>query len=664
MSRTLLAVFALLLFCAGCSGPQQSAPPASAPAAAAPAQPAVAAVEPPAPKAPVAPVPIDEYFKIRRLGYADFTHDEKQVAFVSDQGGRLDLWIAPVTGGEARQLTHVQGFVHSFEFSPKADVLVYEADVGGSELAHLYLTDSSGKTPLDLCADYPPGARTQFVGFAEDGKTFLYLSSRRDPSALDLLEYDLAKKNSKLLWQAGGAVAFALASRDHKRFVLVETLSDVNSNLYLLDRGAKKPVLLTPHKGDVLYGPAAFSKDGRTLFFISDQDGEFTALYSMDLKSKKTTLLQKADWDVEEGGFSRTFRYFYTVTNEDGAPKILLQDAKTQKPVALPDLGGPGAIVPIRFSVSDRFLAAARVGDDRPSEIFVVDMKDNRAVRVAEVLPDTLKDRAMIPAESVRIASFDGKEVPAFLYRPAGAGPHPAVIQVHGGPTAQSRRRFDAFVQYLVSKGYAVLVPNVRGSTGYGKSYTKLDNLDLGGGPLQDVVACKKWLVEHAGVDPQKVVVLGGSYSGYMALAAAAFTPTEFAALVDYFGPSDLKTLVESFPPYWAAFASYIYAKFGDPRNPEHQKYQHDRSPIHFADHMVRPLLVVQGKNDVRVRQDQSDRIVEALKARKVPVEYLILPDEGHGFSKDESRLRVYRFTDRFLDRYLFGDTSVAVSAD
>jgi dipeptidyl aminopeptidase/acylaminoacyl peptidase len=267
----------------------------------------------------------------------------------------------------------------------------------------------------------------------------------------------------------------------------------------------------------------------------------------------------------------------------------------------------------------------------------------------------------MVSGEAVRIPSFDQREVPAFLYRPTGDGPHPAVIDVHGGPTAQSRRRFDPFRQYLVSKGYAVLVPNVRGSTGYGKTYTKLDNLDLGGGPLQDVVACKSWLAANAAVDPAKVVVLGGSYGGYMALAAAAFTPTEFAALVDYFGPSDLKTLVESFPPYWAAFASSIFAKFGDPKDPAHAAYQHDRSPIHFVDKIARPLLVVQGKNDARVKQDQSDRIVEALKQRNVPVEYMILPDEGHGFSKDESRLKTYQLTDRFLDRYLFGDTSVVV---
>jgi dipeptidyl aminopeptidase/acylaminoacyl peptidase len=265
------------------------------------------------------------------------------------------------------------------------------------------------------------------------------------------------------------------------------------------------------------------------------------------------------------------------------------------------------------------------------------------------------------PGELVHIPSFDGKKVPAFVYKPEGDGPFPAIIDVHGGPTSQSRREFSPMRQYLVSKGYLVLVPNVRGSTGYGKTYMRLDNKDLGGGPLKDVVACKKWLIKNAHADGRKVVVMGGSYGGYMALAAATFVPTEFAANVDFFGVSDLKTLVESFPPYWASAAESIYKKFGDPKNPADAKYQHDRSPVHFVDKIVRPLLVVQGDRDARVKKDQSDRIVSALEQRNVPVHYLVLTDEGHGFSRTESIKAAYSATDRFLDKYIYGDASIDV---
>jgi dipeptidyl aminopeptidase/acylaminoacyl peptidase len=209
--------------------------------------------------------------------------------------------------------------------------------------------------------------------------------------------------------------------------------------------------------------------------------------------------------------------------------------------------------------------------------------------------------------------------------------------------------------QYLVAKGYAVLVPNVRGSTGYGKTYGALDNLDLGGGPLQDIVACKQWLVREAKVDARRVAIMGASYGGYMALAAAAFAPSEFAAYVDYFGISDFKTFVESFPPYWAVYSPYTHQKWGNPKDPAHARYQRERSPLHYADRMRGPLLVVQGENDAQVRKDQSDRLVAALEGRGVAVEYLVIPGEGHGFSKNANRLKAYEVTDRFLDRHLLG---------
>jgi len=662
MRRALLIMLAMVLVGFACQTPQK-APPAPA----AGEKPAAVASEekaaPAAPKAPVAPVPLEEYFKIERAYGASFSFDEKIIAYETDRGGRLNIWTMPVTGGEPVQITKVEGFVHAFAFSPTKDQLLYEADVGGNELPHLFLTDSTGKEHKDLCADYPEGARTGFVDWAKNGKTFLYLSSRRDPRFMDLLEYNLATGKSKTLWKASGKLAFALASRDHKRFIISETLSDVDSNMYLLKRGAKKPVLLTKHKGEILYTPTSFSKNGKMLYYTSDEGREFTALYSMNLRNKKSKEVLKTDWDVDRGFFSKSYRYFITRINEDGTFKVTVTDKTTGKTVEMPEIKSQGALYPISFSKSDRYMAAYILSDDVPIDIYMIDLKESKATRITNVLPDSLKNVKMVAGESVKIPSFDEHKVPAFVYRQTGKGPFPAVIDVHGGPTAQSLRLFNNFRQYLHSKGYVVLVPNVRGSTGYGKSYTKLDNLDLGGGPLKDIVHCKKWLVENADVDPGKVVVMGGSYGGYMALASATFTPDEFAANVDYFGPSDLKSLVESFPPYWASFATYIYAKFGDPKNPEHAKYQHDRSPLYYVDKITRPLLVVQGDNDARVKQDQSDRIVAALKERKVPVHYLVIKGEGHGFSKESNRLATYKVTDQFLDRYIFGDTSVRVDA-
>jgi dipeptidyl aminopeptidase/acylaminoacyl peptidase len=612
-------------------------------------------------------VALEEYFKIRRVGsrggvLLSFTHDEQQVAYLSDEGGRADIWVQPIAGGAATQITHSKGFVQSFAFSPTADQLVYESDIGGDELPHLFLTDSKGNAPRDLNADMPAGRRAVFVDWAEDGKSFLFLSSQRDEKYVDLCEYDLAKGKSERLWDSSGKLGFAETSRDHKRFIIVETLSDADANMYLVERGGKgKPELLTKHKGEIRYETRGFTKDHKTLYYTSDEAGDYAALYAMDLAKRTAKPVQKAEWDVEYAGFSRAWKYLFTAVNADGTIKLEVSDANTHKPVALPAAPAGGAWVPLNWSKSDRYLGVRLQSDATPTAPWVIDLKEGKARPVMQALPPSLRERKMVVGQTVRIPSFDGKKVPGFLYKPEGAGPFPAVIDVHGGPTSQSRREFDRMRQYLVSKGYVVLVPNVRGSTGYGKTYTKLDNLDLGGGPLQDILFCKEWLVAEAKVDAARVVVMGGSYGGYMALAAATFLPTEFAANVDYFGVSDLKSLVESFPPYWATAATYIYKKFGNPKDPAHAKYQHDRSPGNYVDKIERPLLVIQGDKDARVKKDQSDRIVAALEKRKVPVHYLVFTDEGHGFSKNENYLAAFKATDRFLDRYLWGDTSVEV---
>jgi dipeptidyl aminopeptidase/acylaminoacyl peptidase len=613
----------------------------------------------PSSAAPSAPVPLAEYFKVRRYGGLSldlsFSHDDKLVAFQSDAAGRLDLWVKPLDGAPARQVTHVQGFIGRFAFSPASDVLAYEADVGGDELPHLFLTDSTGSEPRDLTADYPKGRRTQFLEWAPDGKTFLYLSNLRDEKLLDLYEYDLASARAQLLWVASGALSLVAADRDHRRFALSETLSDANSNLWLFERGEEQPVLLTPHKGDVRYVPLDFTADGR-LLYTSDEAGEFSGLYAMNLATKKGVALARPAWDVDWAADSLRHRFRGVEVNEDGTPRLSVQDLSSGKDVAVPTPPFRGGWTPSAFSPGERYLGVFLTADAVPRTPYALDLATGTAIKLDESLPPSLQKRRMAVGDSVRIPSFDGKPVPAFVYRPEGT-PAGAVILVHGGPTAQSRRVFSQFGQYLVSKKYAVLVPNVRGSTGYGKTWTKLDNRDLGGGPLKDVVACKWWLVANAAVPDDKVAAMGGSYGGYMALAAEAFAPEEFGVNVDLFGPSDLKTLMQSFPAYWSADASYLYQKFGNPDDPRDAQYQHDRSPLFFVDRMTRPLFVAQGANDARVRKDQSDRIVEALRKKGVPVEYLVLEDEGHGFSRTENALRTYQAADAFLDRYLFGSS-------
>ncbi|HKC61766.1 MAG TPA: hypothetical protein VKB92_16880, partial [Myxococcales bacterium] len=388
---------------------------------------------PPTPQPSRAPVPLEEYLKARRYGALSldlsFSHDDRLAAFQSDAGGRLDLWVKPLDGGPARQVTQVEGFIGNFAFSPAADVLAYEADVGGDELPHLFLTDSNGSAPRDITADYPKGRRTQFVRWAPDGKTFLYLSNLRDEKLLDLYEYDLASGRAQLLWIATGSLGFGAAERAHRRFALRETISDKDSNLWLFERGEKQPVLLTRHQGEILYQPLDFTRDGK-LLFTSDQEGEYTGLYSMDLATRRAAPLAQQPWDVDSAAESLRHRYRYVAVNADGTSRLSVQDLQSGKAVALPEPPFAGGWFPSGFSPGERYLGVFLRSDATPNTPYALDLESGEALKLDEPLPASLQGRKVAVAQSVRIPSFDGKDVPAFVYRPQ-QDPFAAIILVH-----------------------------------------------------------------------------------------------------------------------------------------------------------------------------------------------------------------------------------------
>jgi dipeptidyl aminopeptidase/acylaminoacyl peptidase len=268
-----------------------------------------------------------------------------------------------------------------------------------------------------------------------------------------------------------------------------------------------------------------------------------------------------------------------------------------------------------------------------------------------EINPDDLVD-----VQLVRYKSFDGVEIPSLLYKPHQVGPEdkaPALVWVHGGPGGQSRIGYRATIQYLVNHGYVVLAVNNRGSSGYGKTFFKMDDRRHGEDDLADCVESKKFLISTGYVDPNRIGIIGGSYGGYMVLAALAFRPEEFAAGVDLFGISNWVRTLESIPPWWEAFKEALYEEMGDPE--KDQERLHRISPLFHAERIQKPLMVLQGANDPRVLKVESDEIVEAVRRNSVPVEYVLFDDEGHGFRKKENRIKGYKAILDFLDQHLKG---------
>ena len=334
---------------------------------------------------------------------------------------------------------------------------------------------------------------------------------------------------------------------------------------------------------------------------------------------------------------------------------VRITEAASGKPVALPELP-PGQLRNVHFSRSSQRMAFYVNGDRSPNNLFVHDFKTAQLRQLTRSLAKDIDPADLVEAQVVRFKSFDGMVIPSIYYQPLGASPKnkaPGVIFVHGGPGDQSTRGYSALIQYMANQGYAVLAINNRGSSGYGKTFFAADDQKHGREPLWDCIEAKTLLASLGHVDPERIAIMGGSYGGYMVLAAMAFRPEAFKVGVNIFGVSNWLRTLESIPPYWESFRLALYAEIGDPVKDREMLIA--ISPLFHAKHIRRPLMVVQGANDPRVIQPESDEIVAAVKKNGVPVDYLLFPDEGHGFSKKVNQIEANRRMVQFLDTHLLG---------
>jgi dipeptidyl aminopeptidase/acylaminoacyl peptidase len=341
--------------------------------------------------------------------------------------------------------------------------------------------------------------------------------------------------------------------------------------------------------------------------------------------------------------------------NNDARTEIRVYEAATHQPVGLPAIPD-GDITGVVFSPSERYMAFYVNGDRSPSNLYVLDMQTREVRRLTDSMNPEIDPAHLVDGAVVRYPSYDGVEVPSVQYVPHGAGPGnrvPAILWIHGGPGGQTRLGYAAARQFMVNHGYAVLAVNNRGSSGYGKTFFAMDDRRHGEADLDDVVWAKRYLAAQPWADTTKVVILGGSYGGYLTLAGVTFRPDAFAAGVDLFGISNWVRTLESIPPWWEAFKEALYAEMGDPAT-DRERLQRI-SPLFHADRIARPLMVLQGANDPRVLKVESDEIVQAIRDRGGIVEYVIFPDEGHGFVKKENQITAWRAVLTFLDRHVKG---------
>ena len=593
---------------------------------------------------------IEQFLATTRVFGSSFSPDDDEILVSSDATGILNAYAIPVDGSDPRPLTDSDTeSIRAASWFPDDERFVYMADRGGDELDHVYVQAPDGSV-----TDVTPGEglKAMFGGWADDEASFYVLSNERDQRYFDLYDVSADGYERTLFYRNEEGYDPSIISDDERYIVLDRTNNNVDNDLFLFDRETGERRHLTEHESFATYAAQDFGPEG-DLWLTTNEGAEFTYLARMDLETGEREVVLQPDWDVWYATFSDEHGYLVVGINEDARTRIRMYRMPGMTEVELPDPGDVN-ITSVNISDDETTMAFYASSSTSPSNLYVYDLgSDAPPRRLTSTLSPEIDADHLVEAEVVRFASYDGTEIPGILYRPHQASPDhhvPALVWVHGGPGGQSRVGYSALIQYLVNHGYAVYAINNRGSSGYGRSFFMMDDRRHGDADLDDCVASKEMLVDTGWVDPERIGIIGGSYGGYMTLAALTFRPAEFTVGVDLFGISNWHRTVNSIPPWWESARAALEQEMGDFEDEEFFKA---KSPLFHADSIVRPLMVLQGANDPRVLQVESDEIVEAVRANGVPVEYVLFEDEGHGFVKKENQIEGYRKIREFLDLYL-----------
>ena len=539
---------------------------------------------------------------------------------------QLTFYPDPISAARAPRVVPTNGQGNAF---------VFLKDQGGDENAQIYYYSSSAHVQQLTQGKFLHGSPV----WSNDGKRVAFYGNERDGISYDVYVMDIGSTNGARLVAGGQQDSWYPLdwSPDDRKLLLWKYISINESYLFIADvyTGTLTPVDTSGKKIGIRQ--AKFAPDGRGIYMASDEDGEFAQLRYLDPVSHEVRkLTEKIQWDIEDFDVSVDGRYIAYVANEDGRSRLTILDTLQkleQAPVGVPE----GRIGSLRFDKTGRRLAFTAESAQAPRDVYVYDLNHNALERWTRSETGAVDTTTFVPAELVRYPTWDRvagaqRTISAYLYRPRGPGPHPVIIDIHGGPESQARAGWNPFVQFLVNElGYAVIAPNVRGSLGYGKTFLKLDNGVLREDAVKDIGSLIVWLGLQPMFDREHVVVMGGSYGGYMALASLAAYGDRLKGGVDEVGISNFVSYLENTAPYRRDLRR---AEYGDERDPKMRAFLNQISPVNKVALIRRPLLVVDGLNDPRVPPMESQQIVWRMRSKGAEVWYLAAKDEGHGFRK------------------------------
>jgi dipeptidyl aminopeptidase/acylaminoacyl peptidase len=613
---------------------------------------------------------IERYLNVQQAYGASFASDGRSLGFVTNITGLPQVWRVRLPEGDCgprwpEQLTFGRDRVSEATFSPASGDgrLIYTVDVGGSEKHQMMLLDTDTGRTTHLSEGYDQ-AMHLFGSWDRDGDRICYAANRRHPATFDLYVQSVAPTGSldaDLIWRndARGYLRHQSFSPRQDRVACTVTASSFDHALVEVDIAARQARPLLTAADPYRVAGAVYSATADALYVLTDLGAEYLYVARLDLETLALHRLVCPPWDCGELALSHSGRQLVYSVNEAGLDRVYLRDLASGETRSLPAASHEAGVLVnggVTFSPDDRYLAFSMTSAVRTADVYVWDL-DTDSVR-----PTTCSSHGGIPQstfvapELVNYPTFDVDEtgeqrtVPAWYFAPAtgDATPSPALVMVHGGPESQFRPGFNSLIQYFVQQGYAVLAPNVRGSTGYGKTYSHLDDVEKRMDSVGDLASAAEWLKARPDIEPTQLVVYGGSYGGFMVLAALTTYPDLWAAGVDIVGISNLATFLENTSDYRRAHREAEYGSLSRDR-----AYLERIAPINHIERLIAPLMVIHGRNDPRVPLSEAEQLVAALRGRGVPVEFLVFDDEGHGVVRLENKLVAYPAIAAFLREHV-----------
>jgi len=606
---------------------------------------------------------IERYLNIRSA-YGASLSPAGRLAFLMDTTGVPQVWTMTEPGEWPEQRTFYEETVSFCEFSPEREELVFGMDEGGNERGQLYLLDcdpgsaSEGAvTPLTGV----PESKHRWGGWRPDGERFAFAANRRDESVFDIYTQGRAGEDAELVHEGDGWLTVEGYAPDGDRLLVSQSYSSFDQELSVLDLDTGERAHITPHEGEVRFLSPEWGPDGEYVYCATDHGRDTLSLARLPAAAPEgsvepETVVEGGEWNVDGLVLDHeTGRLAYS-RNVDGYTELSVGDIdgaalRGERELDLPR----GVAGGVSFADGAREAALTVTGRSDNTNVHVVDFDGGGRERWTRAPTAGVARSSFVEPELVRYESFDGREIPAYLSLPRAARERdgavgdgvPVVVYIHGGPESQRRPSFSPLTQYFVASGYAVLEPNVRGSTGYGKAYTHLDDVEKRMDSVKDIRAGVAWLGEQPAIDPDRVVAYGGSYGGFMVLASLTEYPDLWAAGVDVVGIANFVTFLENTGDWRRELREAEYGSLAEDR-----EFLESVSPINNADRIRAPLFVLHGANDPRVPVGEAEQIAE-VASEHVPVETLIFEDEGHGIRKLDNRVEAYSRIVEFLDDHV-----------